>query len=138
MSRQCPLDDLSPGMFIVCDRVPEGEASPRHSRRRAGSVIRIGGKRRILDGWPMEVLVVNLPFVTVRRVRGQGVGERRFPIDVRRYRLHRVDAEFAASLAVPKVVPTPTPVGEAEPPREQASAPADRRSATASDRRGRE
>ncbi len=47
----------------------------------------------------MEVLVSSLPFVAVRRVPGQGVSERRFPIDVRRYRLHRVDAAYAESLA---------------------------------------
>jgi hypothetical protein len=83
-----PPDDLKPGMCVALVRIKEEDAAPQSPFFFLGEE-RSATKR--LDGRPLEILAINLPFVAVTD------GRRRFAIDLRQYDVQKLSRAYVQS-----------------------------------------
>jgi len=99
MMNRVLIDDLAPGDFIACERLPKSRAELADAVASGTATICIGGSPKIPNGWPLRVLELRLPWIAVQRLGGDGVEPRRLVLDVRRYRIYPVGRAYAEALA---------------------------------------
>lgn len=126
MMNRVLLDDLAPGDFIACERLPKSGAASGNADGLGAATICIGGSPKIPNGWPLRVLELSLPWIAVQRLGGDGVEARRLVLDVRRYRIYpigRAYAEALASTAEPSVGGVEKPESDGGPVQKSAADP---------------